>query len=469
MTNKGADETDSSEFLTPEFELIDYKDNTYSHAISNEQVKQLFGYCRLIAISNSLFAALFITFLWNTNNHRLLMGWFLLILCMSSIRLISDVLYQKKHRGEEDVSFWKNSFAVVTAVNSLIWGIGSVVFFPFDNVEQQYLLALFIFGLSSLGLSIYSVIPRVMFSLLLPSIVPFTIVLLLQHNSTSSLLAVGMVYAFVFFVFASRKAYKNTYENIYLRLKEVEQKKTIQLAKELIEKSSDAKSEFLSRMSHELRTPLNAILGFGQMLELDAAKMTNVQQENVAEILNAGQHLLNLINKVLDLSQIETGNLDISLETVSLEDSVNEAVTLLKTQAEQRQITISIHFKESGLCVCADPVRLKQVFVNLLSNAVKYNRQQGQIIVAAQCIDDGYVNVSISDTGEGLTEQQIQLLFVPFDRLHVASNIEGTGIGLVITRHLMTLMHGHLDVASTVGKGSVFSVKLPVVVNQGMS
>lgn len=260
--------------------------------------------------------------------------------------------------------------------------------------------------------------------------------------------------------FASRRSYINAYENIYYHITEVEQRKILILAKELVEKSSKAKSDFLSRMSHELRTPLNAILGFGQMLELDADDLSHTQKDNVAEILNAGQHLLNLINEVLDLSRIESGKLEMHLETISVSRSLHEAIKLIQEPAKNRHIHIIDHISEQNFYVYADAIRLKQVFVNLLSNAVKYNSDHGKIILEAHVTDGLYLTINISDTGEGLTEQEVDLLFVPFDRLNAKNNVEGTGIGLVITQHLIRLMNGKLNVVSSQGKGSTFSIEL---------
>ena len=235
---------------------------------------------------------------------------------------------------------------------------------------------------------------------------------------------------------------------------------TLKIEKERAEKSSQAKSEFLSRMSHELRTPMNAILGFGQVLELDASELNESQQESVKEILFAGHHLLDLIDEVLDLAEIESGKMEISIEEVHIDKLLHQCITLIGTQAEARQIEIIDHISNKGHTVQADFTRLKQVLNNRLSNAVKYNRDHGRITLDSEIINNQRFRISIMDTGEGLTGEEIAQLFTSFERLNTKNNIEGVGIGLVVTKHLLELMGGTIGVESTPGKGSTFWVEL---------
>lgn len=230
-------------------------------------------------------------------------------------------------------------------------------------------------------------------------------------------------------------------------------------AKDEAERASRAKSEFLSRMSHELRTPLNAILGFGQLLELSALDVE--QHDNVHEILRAGHHLLDLINEVLDLARIEAGRMEVSIEPVMLAPVMEECLTLIRPLAEARAIHIGEVRGAGDTHALADRVRLKQVVLNLLSNAVKYNREGGDIGVAWWLMED-VVYIEISDTGAGLTETQRSFVFVPFERLDANQQaIEGTGIGLALSKRLVELMHGEIGVDSRPGAGSTFWLRLP--------
>lgn len=233
------------------------------------------------------------------------------------------------------------------------------------------------------------------------------------------------------------------------------------VAKLEAERASRAKSEFLSRMSHELRTPLNAILGFGQLLELDV--QDGEQADNVQEILRAGQHLLELINEVLDLARIEAGRLTLSLEPVPLVPLIEDCLMLIRPLAERRGIVIGEVERACGEYVRADRVRLKQVLLNLLSNGVKYNREGGSLAIDCMSETDA-IRIRVRDSGPGLDEKQQAKLFVAFERLDADMRaIEGTGIGLALSKRLMELMGGGIGVESEPGQGSVFWIRLPTI------
>ena len=233
-------------------------------------------------------------------------------------------------------------------------------------------------------------------------------------------------------------------------------------ATDIAERANRAKSAFISSMSHELRTPLNAILGFGQLLASDGHAFPPAKQrEFMQHILKAGNHLLNLINEILDLARIESDNVMLSIEPVGIDAMLDECRGMIEPTTQRRQI--QMHFPPpTGLAVVADRTRLRQVLLNLLSNAVKYNRDKGSVVVDARLMADGRVRLSVQDTGAGLRADQIAALFQPFNRLGQESGtIEGTGIGLVVTKRLVELMGGTIGVNSTPGVGSLFYVDLP--------
>jgi len=234
-------------------------------------------------------------------------------------------------------------------------------------------------------------------------------------------------------------------------------------AKVAAEKANQAKSEFLSSMSHELRTPLNAILGYAQLFEYDL-NLTQQQMANMREIRKAGDHLLQLINDVLDLAKIESGKMTVSLEPVLVSRIINEAFTLVQPQADARGIRLysSIQNFENHY-VIADNVRYKQALINLLSNAIKYNHMGGEVEVKLWQVTPKTLRLNVRDNGKGIPANRQAEVFQPFNRLSAEfSKVEGSGVGLVITKQLVEMMHGRLDFQSTEGVGTEFWIDLPI-------
>lgn len=246
--------------------------------------------------------------------------------------------------------------------------------------------------------------------------------------------------------------------------KELEQR-VYQRTSEL-EKASKAKSDFLHNMSHELRTPMNAIIGFGQLLEFDE-KLNSDHKDMVNEILHASKHLMEIIDEILDLTKIEEGKTEIHSENVDLTEILTESLSMVHPYAKQNNVEIINNISpDSGHTVYGDSLRIKQVFINLLSNAIKYNSANGLVTIDLDLSIKQRARISIKDTGPGIPSDKIDRLFTPFERLgceHMA--IEGTGVGLALSKKLIQLMDGDITVHSILSEGSTFFIELPY---QGM-
>ena len=287
-----------------------------------------------------------------------------------------------------------------------------------------------------------------------------------HHNnllfSTILILIAGLSGFIISRISRIQKQVSNAYENLEETVEE--RTKDLKMARDAALTASKSKSEFLSSMSHELRTPLNAIIGFSQLLEME--DMDPLQKDSVSEIHKAGKHLLDLINEVLDLARIEAGRMEAKMQEVDLASVLSEVRALSDPIAARYGISLEVQENVDAM-VFADYKRLKQVILNLVSNGIKYNRENGSVVVYTETIGDK-ARICIKDTGKGIAPEQREQLFEPFNRLGAeGSEIEGTGIGMMVTRQLIELMQGSIDFDSTVGEGSLFWVDLSLVHSAG--
>lgn len=247
-----------------------------------------------------------------------------------------------------------------------------------------------------------------------------------------------------------------------IALTDVSEYKRLIESRNCAEKASQLKSDFISTMSHEMRTLMTVILGFAQVLQLH--ELTAPQYRRVSFILTAGYHLRDLINQVLDLAKIESGNINLAHEVMRLNSVVQSCITLTQPSTLKNKVQIINHITTGcDVAVMASPLHFKQVLLNLISNAIKYNREGGRVSIDCEKVSPQMLRINITDTGKGLSELEISKLFQPFERLSAKnSNVEGAGLGLVITKKLIEVMNGKIGVKSTVELGCCFWIEIPL-------
>lgn len=354
---------------------------------------------------------------------------------------------------------WEMYFALTAASIASYWAVFSGwAIIHYGNSDFTYIYLLFSVGIAS-GAAASNFIWRNVAQLFLAIVLipPIIILIILQDGSLAWGLSASFIIYFLFLYFQVSRS-NIEYWKALVNTKQLE----IQAIE--LEKANKAKSEFLSTMSHELRTPLTAILGFGELIEMLA---DDENKRYASKIIHAGDHLLSLINDILDLSAIESGKLTLSIENVSLKDVLTEAISLMAPQAHKSTIQIIAPTSENIICyVQADYMRLKQVLLNLLSNAIKYNREGGTITVTCKPCSNDRTRITVTDTGAGMSDAQLQQLFQEFNRVGAErTDIKGTGIGLVITKRLIELMGGIIGVESEQEKGTSFWFELKQVIN----
>ena len=421
---------------------------------TNPESTQYVGQNTNTAAAVLLIAVLMIVYiLYPLVPPAILAGWFILQLVCVIVRLkFGWALRNISERGPE----WEAAirrFVVLMTFSGFVWGLASVMVSVYASlIDQIFVLAILLGvaagGVSTIGPIISAYLPY------LSLIMGMQILAFLFGDEPREFLLAVLTTMYTLMVINAGLKFNEVMNNSFV-LREM-----LELAKEDAESGNRAKSKFLSSISHELRTPLNAIIGFSQLLEMDK-NLGEEQRSKVSHIYRASEHLLALISQVLDLSKVDSGQIELNIERIELDGLFADCESLMKPVAADHGVSTEFQHPEKPIYFYADKLRVKQVLLNLISNAIKYNKPQGTVKVTFDELSDEKLRISVKDTGLGIAKHLQPDLFEAFNRLgNESSTKEGTGIGLVITRELVQLMGGTIDFESEENAGSKFWIEL---------
>jgi signal transduction histidine kinase/CheY-like chemotaxis protein len=427
--------------------------------IQLEEIRMLYGSMLFSMLATFAVSLIMLLVLFgHANSTEYLLLWFAVMAASILLRTWDTYCFIKAPADEQSRKSWGTRFLIGSTFAGFWWGMLSWLGYSAEN-EYQTLIVVCIIGVAGGSLATLSYRWHTIALFLMPALLILEFRLIYDHAEFFEIVSYLLAVYILFIISTARRAYKNSNQNIRLRIEADFREEALRAAKNEAEHANEAKSIFLSNMSHELRTPLNAIIGYAQLLGHDES-LNQEQRGNIKEINDAGELLLELVNQVLDLSSIEEGNLSISIEPVALQGVLQECKSLIQPLADKNHVRLDFTTDFTG-CVMADHTRLKQIILNLLSNAIKYNHYNGMVNVRCSYASDNRVRIEVMDTGHGIPDNKLNSLFEPFNRLDINPNkIEGTGIGLTISKKLTEMMKGTLNVQSETGRGSTFWIEL---------
>lgn len=422
--------------------------------IANETVYLLYRIIPNSVAATIVISAFLAAILWQFFDDAQLILWFIIVACINVARYVLYRFFSKAKNGVDNISFWDNAFYFLVILNGLCFSAIGILYLPDASSSYHYFPIMVLIGLATGAVSTLSFQMKNIITYFILLLLPVLIGELYLNTFLSNSIAVLILLSMIFSLANAKRIHQTSVDNIILQYESKKYNQELIKNKDAAVKANTVKDHFVSMISHELRTPLNAILGYAQLLKMtDTPSLNEEHDEQTQGILDSGKHLLSLIEELLDLSEIQADQLKVSIEDVSLKSALVESLTILHPVAAAFRDDI-IDKVENKYLVRADHKRLKQIFINLISNAIKYNHLQGKITISTKLLADGFIRISVTDDGNGLTEEQQNYLFQAFKRFDTRK--EGIGLGLFITKKLVELMGGTIGVTSEINKGSTF-------------
>ncbi len=437
-----------------------------SSLVTKKQIELIYDSQPFALSATLLVVTLVFGFLYSSDITYRLTVCFLLFTSVILFRSYINWRYitARKHNAI-DVKRAEKVYLLGIVLSAMVWNIIILSLFPVVDLNGQILLLIVVMGIMSASHATMGFLraPIIIFIIFLT--LPMMFVVYHSNFPNTAVILVTIVIYSLFMLRSSILFYNATLSLLRINEISIQREHIMMLKTEKAKSASEEKSKFLSRMSHELRTPLNAILGMNELLMHDKKEpLSKKQIDRSKKIVEAGKHLLSIVNDVLDLSRIETGNIDLVIGLTDCQAVIDDSIKLIESKAGKRNISISSMLEQSDIFVMADSNRLKQVIVNLLDNAIKYNKQGGRVSIILNIENNDNVRISIIDTGHGIAEDAMDKLFQPFSRLGAGElGIDGTGIGLSLCKQFIELMHGRIGADCRQGKGCCFWVELPYV------